>query len=176
MHLCFQGERGNPGPEGLAGGPGSPGTEGPVGTTGSPGERGKNVSSTGMKYTGQRRRSFLVISLDASVIVLTLGWQRTPRTPRTTWSTRESGKKDWIICLLQKFCWLFSCKTWGVSVRCFEMSRFCFQGPQGPQGDKGASGEQGERGQKGHRGFTGLHGLPGTTVSKMNKPTPVRIE
>lgn len=44
--LCFQGERGNPGPEGLAGVTGSPGTEGPVGDTGSPGPIGENVRNT----------------------------------------------------------------------------------------------------------------------------------
>lgn len=42
--LSFQGERGDSGPEGLAGGMGSPGTEGPVGLTGGPGPRGDNVS------------------------------------------------------------------------------------------------------------------------------------
>lgn len=45
MYLCLQGDRGNPGPEGLAGTSGSPGTEGPVGLTGGPGPTGENVSS-----------------------------------------------------------------------------------------------------------------------------------
>lgn len=44
--VCFQGDRGNTGPEGLAGAAGSPGTEGPVGLTGSPGQTGPNVSGT----------------------------------------------------------------------------------------------------------------------------------
>lgn len=49
---CFQGDRGKPGPEGLAGSTGSAGTEGPVGLTGSPGERGKNVSVMNETVTG----------------------------------------------------------------------------------------------------------------------------
>ncbi len=43
MLTCFQGERGDPGPEGLAGGQGVPGTPGPVGTPGGPGQRGDQV-------------------------------------------------------------------------------------------------------------------------------------
>lgn len=42
--LCLQGDKGNPGPEGLPGASGSPGNEGPVGLTGGPGQSGPNVS------------------------------------------------------------------------------------------------------------------------------------
>lgn len=49
--VCFQGERGDAGPEGLAGATGSPGTEGPVGLTGGPGQRGDNVSFTNRNTT-----------------------------------------------------------------------------------------------------------------------------
>lgn len=49
--MCFQGDRGNPGPEGLAGVTGSPGTEGPVGITGGPGEIGQKVSFTNRNTT-----------------------------------------------------------------------------------------------------------------------------
>lgn len=51
MYVCLQGDRGNPGPEGLAGTLGSPGTEGPVGLTGGPGPRGDNVSFTNRNAT-----------------------------------------------------------------------------------------------------------------------------
>ena len=44
VHVCVQGDRGNPGTEGLAGVAGSPGTEGPVGFTGGPGQIGEAVS------------------------------------------------------------------------------------------------------------------------------------
>lgn len=46
LGMYLQGDRGNPGPEGLAGATGSPGTEGPVGLTGGPGQMGENVSLT----------------------------------------------------------------------------------------------------------------------------------
>lgn len=46
MGMCFQGDRGDSGPEGLVGAPGSPGPEGSVGLTGSPGGQGKKVSFT----------------------------------------------------------------------------------------------------------------------------------
>lgn len=49
--LFSQGDRGNPGQEGLAGGTGSPGTEGPVGMTGGPGQRGNDVSFTHRNIT-----------------------------------------------------------------------------------------------------------------------------
>ena len=53
IHCCVfsQGDKGNPGPEGLAGAPGSPGTDGPVGVTGGPGQRGDNVSSSNTNTT-----------------------------------------------------------------------------------------------------------------------------
>lgn len=44
--MCLQGDKGNPGPEGLPGASGSSGNEGPVGLTGGPGQSGANVSFT----------------------------------------------------------------------------------------------------------------------------------
>lgn len=62
---CFQGDKGNSGPEGLPGGAGSPGTEGPVGLTGSPGQRGENVSVITEKCTRfkcPKRQSFISVT------------------------------------------------------------------------------------------------------------------
>lgn len=103
--LLLQGDRGNPGPEGLAGGMGSPGNEGPVGITGSPGERGDNVSfiteikpPTKNGYTKIKAKINLRDSLVIPVMSLNLGCQRLTWTPRSIWSTRQSGKDDMAIC------------------------------------------------------------------------------
>lgn len=94
MYLCLQGDRGNPGPEGLAGTSGSPGTEGPVGLTGGPGPTGENVSFTNRNETNLNLIYHICQSHINNINVLSLGCQRRRWTPRTIWSAGESGKHE----------------------------------------------------------------------------------
>lgn len=91
--VCFQGDKGNPGPEGLAGATGSPGTEGAVGLTGSPGESGKNVSVTNGNVTKFNPVcSHQYLTATPLSLVLTPGCPRPRWTPRSRWSTGDRGK------------------------------------------------------------------------------------
>lgn len=96
MSMVFQGNKGNPGPEGLPGPAGSPGTEGPVGLTGGPGQRGNNVSvpQCTLTLTVFDCNVFEEQTLSSSCFFhhLTLGWQRTPWIPWSRWSSRDTGR------------------------------------------------------------------------------------